>query len=173
MKTRTLPARPHFASFIFSMKKKTRVSSKTKKYFLRYPVKSADTPATCGMLYELRYELKSDMKSLQADLHGFRAEMNGKFEGINGKLAGIDGRFDAIDGKFAEIDGRFEALDGKFKAVDKQFESLSAEMRSHFHNMKLLIEEQNARNKYVLDGYTQIFDRQNKLDSRVSSLEKK
>lgn len=45
--------------------------------------------------------------------------------------------------------------------MESGFLSLRAdihEIKSEFHRVALLVEEQNARNKYVMDGYAQIYD---------------
>jgi hypothetical protein len=45
--------------------------------------------------------------------------------------------------------------------MDSGFQGLRSEMhsmKSEMHRIALLVEEQNARNKYVMDGYAQIYD---------------
>lgn len=68
------------------------------------------------------------------------------------------------DARFNQIDARFSQVDGKFN----QLESQVAQVLSEIHRLAILVEEQNARNKYVLDGYEQIFQRQDRLEIEVN-----
>ena len=87
--------------------------SKSKKTIIPI-VKSADMPATQGMLGLLQKQMKSDYQSL-----------------------------------------------------DKKIDSNFAKVISEIHRMSILLEEQNGRNKFVLEGYDQIFKRQDRLDLDV------
>lgn len=127
----------------FSVMKK-KVTKKT------YPERAQDVPVTQKMLYLVRDELKADIKSLEH-------KINARFEGQNSKFKSIDSRFESIDARFESIDARFESIDSKL-------EKLTAE----FHSMKLLIEEQNAKNNIVLDGLTSLFHRQDRVEKLVS-----
>lgn len=59
-------------------------------------------------------------------------------------------------------------INGFEHRIDGRFDRLQADI----HRIALLVEDQNARNKFVLDGYASIYDRQEKLESRVKLLEK-
>lgn len=90
-----------------------------KKKTSKEPKKSKDIYVKKEMLFEVRDELKADIKSLA------------------GKVA-------------------------------HEFQGLKAEV----HRIGLLVEEQNARNIFVLDGYQQIYHSQKDLSDRMGSLEK-
>ncbi|MGE0763588.1 MAG: hypothetical protein AB7N80_09955 [Bdellovibrionales bacterium] len=95
---------------------------KSRKSFSRTrllpPLKAKDVPATAGMLYATRDELKADIR---------RLEFN----------------FDKLENKF---DAKFEILNGRI------------------HQLALLVEEQNARNRVVQDGLDHIFQRQGRIE---------
>ncbi len=58
------------------------------------------------------------------------------------------------------MDAKFKGLESKFMGLESRFEGLESrmsEMKSEFHRVALLVEEQNARNKYVMDGYAQLY----------------
>lgn len=78
---------------------------KRKTSALRKPVKTANVPATCGMLYEMESRLNHRMDTgfmkLESTIHGIKSEL---------------------------------------------------------HRVALIVEEQAAQNRYVLDGYAQIYD---------------
>lgn len=109
------------------------------------PVKSDNVPATKSMLFEVRDELKSDVR-------GLRHEMQASFK--------------RIEARFEEQKARFEKADAKFEKADAKFEKMWAEV----HRMGILYEEQNARNIYVLDGYTSINDRLEKVEKKTHDL---
>jgi len=44
-------------------------------------------------------------------------------------------------------------------------------MQAQMARMEVLMEEQNARNKIVLDGITALFSRQNQVEERVTQVE--
>lgn len=97
------------------------------------PVKSKDVPATQGMLWELRAELKSDMKSLE------------------------------------------RKMDSKFNRMESKFDKLMAEVYrigSDVHRIALVVEDQNVRNKYALDGYTSLNDRLEKQEIEIAVIKK-
>ena len=47
-----------------------------------------------------------------------------------------------------------------------------AKMSSSMHQMKLLVEEQRAENRIVMDGLTSLFDRQDRVEKRLDAIEK-
>ena len=100
--------------------------------------KSSELPATQKMLYGVRDELKSDISTL-------RNEMKAGFREIH-----------------AKFDSRFERLQA---SIDKQNAKLDRQ-DAKFHRMLTLYEEQEGRNKYVLDGYASIDDRLERLERK-------
>ncbi len=60
-------------------------------------------------------------------------------------------------------------FNSKFANMDSKFEK----MTSVLYEMKALLEEQNSRNRIVLDGYAHLFDKSVTSDSRIENLEKK
>jgi len=99
------------------------------------PKKSNEMPATQGMLYEVRDELKSEVTSVRLEMkYGF-SELASKIESLTSKIEGHDAKFE--------------------------------EQNAKIHRMLTLYEEQENRNKYVLDGYASINSRLEKLEKSV------
>ncbi len=119
------------------------------------PVKSDDIPATKGHLELVRQELKSDITSL-------KLSMESNFHALESKFLVIDSRFNYFDSKF-------EGIDAKFKDVGSKFEKIM----SILFEMKAMLEEQNSRNRVVLDGYAHLFDKSVASDTRIENLEKR
>lgn len=105
--------------------------------------------ATQGMFFHLEKELKLEIKSTEKRL-------NSKFHKIDARFAFIDARFNQMEARFSEIDARFNAIESK---IDK--------VLAEVHRMAVLMEEQNARNRFVLEGYDQLYKRQDRLEIEV------
>lgn len=84
----------------------------------------------------------------------------------------IDKRFDSVDLKFESIDKRFESLeakmDSRFMFVNARFDQLQADI----HKILVTVEEQNARNKVVMDSQAFTHFKLENLDERVAKVEK-
>ena len=106
-------------------KQKTIKSPKTTSY----PERAKDVPVTQKMLYLVRDELKSDVKSLEHRLNA----------------------------RFSSHDSRFESIESKLE-----------KMSSDIHSIKILVEEQNAKNNIVLDGLTSLFYRQDRIEKLLN-----
>ncbi|HPI40366.1 MAG TPA: hypothetical protein PLJ21_06150 [Pseudobdellovibrionaceae bacterium] len=151
-----------------------------------------DLPATMGAVLELRKIMETKFRSIDKHFVSndkrFKSfdkrfeSIDKRFESIDKKFESIDKRFDAIDKRFEAIDKRFEAIDKRFDAIDKRFEALENKMEARFNDLKsdmhrilILLEEQNTRNKFVLDGYTLLYERMDRLEinveTRIKSIE--
>ena len=126
------------------------------------PIKFDDVPATQRHLELVRQELKSDITS-------FHLEMRAGFQAMDARFQSIDARFKSIDARFFDMDSRFTKIDGQFLAIDARFERLESILLS----MKAMMEEQNSRNRYVLDGYNFLFDKAERSEKRLQLVEKK
>jgi chromosome segregation ATPase len=110
--------------------------------------KSGEIPVTKNLLDLTEQKLTSQITSL-------RLEMKAGF-------TRIDSRFTSIESKFTSIESKFTGMDAKFASLDAKLSGMMA-----------LLEEQNSRNRYVLDGYTSLNDKQESTEARVEELEKK
>ena len=60
-------------------------------------------------------------------------------------------------------------IDSTKKSLKLEIVQSRDEFKSEIHSLRALIEEQNARNIYVLDGLSSLFNRQERLEAKVSS----
>lgn len=126
----------------------------TSKISPKKPVKSADVPATKAMLYEARFEMKHEFNATRIELKSDFRKLNTKIDTVEQKLSA---RIDTLDQNLsAKIEHGLSAMDVKVEKI------LSA-----VHRIELVVEEQNARNLYVLDGYTSLNDRLEKVEKAV------
>lgn len=158
-----------------------------------HPKNSGNVPATHRHLELVRKELKSDIAGVQlevrAESKSVRSEMKSEFADVRTEMRA---EFTAVR---TEMRAEFTAVRTEMRA---EFADVRAEMRAEFtavrtemqtgfaqidirfqriesvlFEMKALLEEQNARNKVVMDGYTHLYDIGTVRDKRIDQLEKK
>ena len=134
--------------------KKRSISSPSK---FKYISRAKDVPATQGMLHLVRSELK-------ADVRGLRSEMNSRFDQV-------DARFDQIDSRFSQMDSKFSQMESKFNSKFNQMDSKFEQVLSAVARVGTLVEEQNSRNSVVLEGLTGLWQRQDRLETRMDKVE--
>lgn len=149
-------------------------------------VRAKDVPATQAMLYLVRDELKADMKAMDHKLNGsmvahrteielVRTELNAKIDGGRAETQLVRTDLKAeIQSVRAELKAEIEAvrieLGGKIDELRIEMAQFKAEIKSDIHRLALLIEEQNARNVFVLDGLAGPFHRQDRVEGEVIQL---
>ena len=125
------------------------------------PKKSKDVPVTQSMLNEFKEELremfKSFAKEIKSEIHGLRSEVHGLKSEVHSLRSEIHG---------------LKSEDQSIRSQVVKIESNTHSLKAEVHRLGLLIEEQNARNIIVLDGYQQIYHSQQELMGRMSGLEK-
>lgn len=60
-----------------------------------------------------------------------------------------------------KIDSGLHQVESKFHEVKSELHGVKSELhqvKSELHRVALIVEEQNARNKFVLDGYAQLYE---------------
>lgn len=78
-----------------------------------------------------------------------------------------------------ETKAEFSKVASQLDAIDKRFDEAQAHFDAKFEalftlNAKTLaiVEEQNARNRFALDGYTLVYEKQLETDARLARIEK-
>ncbi len=119
--------------------------------------------ASQGMIFHLENELKLEIRSTEKRL-------SSKINKIDARFASIDARFNQMEARFSDIDARFNQMEARFSDIDARFniiESKLDKVLAEVHRMAVLMEEQNARNRFVLEGYDQLYKRQDRLEIEV------
>lgn len=111
---------------------------------LNYPKKSKDVPVTKAMLDEAVDGLRTVVDGHYSEFKNFRIQMGREFTKFRSEMA------------------------SEFTAVRTEMSQGFTEVKSEIHRLALLVEEQNARNIFVLDGLTQLSDRQERLEKDYS-----
>ena len=132
-------------------------------YQLDLPQKTRDLPASHGMVFDLRNEMvsrfdKVDEKFIQVDK---------KFDQVDKRFDQVEKRFDQVDKRFDEVDKRFDEVDKRFDEVKAEIRESRAEMRALFSEAMMKFEAQHAENGVVLEGYHNLSQRQDRLETRM------
>ena len=151
-----------------------------------------------ALLTNQQLEMQAMEKRMDGRFVNLEEKFDSRFRDIDSKFQAIDAKFEAMDAKFeakfqamdAKFEAKFQAMDAKFEAkfqamdakidskflfVDAQFLSLEAKIEklaALVHRTNVIVEEQNARNIYVLDGLRSVIDVQEDLYGRIKKLEK-
>ncbi len=62
------------------------------------------------------------------------------------------------------MDDQFRAIDARFTEMDAKFERVLSEI----FRIGVLVEEQNNRNRFVLDGYASLYERQERFEATMN-----
>lgn len=103
-------------------------------------LKADDQPATRRMLKLVRGELKEAIRLSVLEL---KDEFNSKFIGLEARMSKVENKMSSLENK----------LDTSFSALSKQI-----------YRTNLLVEEQNANNRIVLEGLQALWQRQERLE---------
>lgn len=127
--------------------KKTKVHKNRLYPIERNTPQTKDLPATQGMLHLARTEAKEGMKSLKFELKADIKQVDSKIDGVDAK---IDRVLEKVDRVLVEVHG----------------------IAASVARMGMLNEEQNSRNRIVLESHTGLAQRQDRLEARVDNVEK-
>ncbi len=100
----------------------------------------------------------SDLPATQLMLTTLRKQIKSEINSLEKRL----------DSKFNQVESKISLVESKINQVDSKIELVLSEI----HRMTILMEEQNSRNKFVLDGYSALYERQDRLELRFDAHEK-
>ena len=139
------------------------------------PIPQADdVPATCGLLRAVRNELilriDHSEVSLRGEMQAIKVELQDEMRAIKVELRQ---EMQAIK---VELQGEIRALRQEVRELQVQvgqIQTTLAQVQVDVARMLVLVEEQNARNKVVLDGLAASFARHERTEERLDALEKR
>ncbi len=130
-----------------------------------------DLPATQGMLTLVQNQIKTGLLSLDK-------KTQSRFDTVDARFSQVDARFSQVDAEFANIRSEFSKMNSRFSKIDSRFSEMDskfASLHSELSRIAVIIEAQDSRNRFVLEGYEQVYHRQDrfeqKIDQRVHALE--
>ena len=96
---------------------------------------------------------------------------NSKIDGVEQSLGSL---IDKVEqGLNSKIDYVEQSLGSKIDQVIFEMRAGFGRMSAEIHQGKAIVEEQENRNKFVLDGYVGLHAKQEELETRVIALEKR
>jgi len=107
---------------------------------------AAEVPITRAMLSEVRTEL---LERIDQAKHELKAEIHG------------------LKGEVHEVKAGLHQVEARLHGVEAGLHGMRAEMA----RMATLLEEQNSRNKVVLDALVSVLDRQDRVERRMGKVE--
>lgn len=128
-------------------------------------------------IQNLDSKLDSKTQALDSKIDAKFHELDSKFDS---RIQALDSKFDS---KFQDLDSKLDTnvqalnlkidtyrleLNAKIDATESRLNSSILNLTSEVHRLGVLVEEQNNRNKIVLDGLAHIFDRQERLESTIN-----
>jgi chromosome segregation ATPase len=150
--------------------------SKTVRSATKVPSVS-QLPVTRAMLYNVRDELaaridqtNARIDQTNAELRGVRDELNARIDQTNARIdqtnAELRGVRDELNARIDQTNARIDQTNAELRSfkeeIRHEFERFRAEIRTSVARIQTLVEEQEARNRVVLEvvqGHNARFDR--------------
>ena len=152
--------------------------AKVSEKSVRIPsARSEDQPASRKMLSLVRDELLKKMdsgfSSLMGEIHGLKSENHEIKSGFHGLKSDIHGIKSEIHGIKSDIHGLKSEIHGlksdihDVKSEIRGFEGRFQSLEAGNSRMQLLLEEQNANNRIVLEGLQALWQRQDRIEQSL------
>lgn len=100
-----------------------------------------------------------------SDLPATQSMLNSLHKQIKSNISSSEKK---LESKINQVESKISQVESKINQVDSKVELVLSEM----HRMAVLMEEQNTRNKFVLDGYASLYERQDRIELRFDAHEK-
>lgn len=123
--------------------------------------KAKEIPVT-GELLE-----KSDQR-LTHTITAFELETRARFKEVDSQFKQVDARFNQMEARFDQVDARFDQVDARFDKMDAKIEKVLEIATKN----QMMIEELRNYMKFVIDGHSDLYRRQDESESRINRLEK-
>jgi septal ring factor EnvC (AmiA/AmiB activator) len=120
----------------------TKTRSAKKQDQLPFDTETGSLPATRRMLHLVRDELKNEMKA--------------GFKGVHSEIA-------QFHSEIAQVRSEFGQLRSEMSLVHSEM----SQVRSEMARVGVLVEEQNANNRIVLEGLSGLWQRQGQFETRL------
>lgn len=129
--------------------------------------KSNQVAVTKAMLFQVRNEMKefvgSKFQSLESKFHDVKSDVHA----MKSDIHDIRSDMHAMKSDIHAIKSDMHGMKSDIHAMKSDIHAMKADI----HGMKLLVEEQAAQNRIVLDGLNIYFDRTARVEDRMDNLE--
>ena len=106
----------------------------------------------------------SELPVTRSMLHGVRDEVNARFDEVNA-------RFEQVNARIDEVSARVDQVSARIDQTNARIDQLDASMRASARRLETLAEEQEARNRVVLEvvqGHNARFER---IEARLDEMQ--
>ena len=106
----------------------------------------------------------SELPVTRSMLHGVRDEVNARFDEVNA-------RFDEVNARFEQVNARIDEVSARIDQTNARIDQRAASMRASARRLETLAEEQEARNRVVLEvvqGHNARFER---IEARLDEMQ--
>lgn len=106
----------------------------------------------------------SELPVTRSMLHGVRDELNARFDEVNA-------RFEQVNARIDEVSARVDQVSARIDQTNARIDQLDASMRASARRLETLAEEQEARNRVVLEvvqGHNARFER---IEARLDEMQ--
>ena len=134
---------------------------------VKTPKKDHELPVTKRFLDLKIQEVKGDITSHRLETKAGFTNIDARFKEQESKFVSIDARFQEQNAKFDALEAKMTKLDANILAQNAKFESLDTKITK----MMILLEDQNDRNRVVMDSYTTVYENLTETNTRVGKLE--
>lgn len=117
------------------------------------PLRAPQVPVTVQMMNEMEGRL---IHRMDAGFHQLKSEMGSLGTALRSEMADLK----------SDVKSEIKDIRSDMLLMRSDWKSDLSKITSELHRVALLVEEQNARNKYVLDGYAQLYDM---IDRRLNT----
>lgn len=141
--------------------RKSKAASPRRSSKTPTPVSAAELPVTRAMLGEVRTELferiDQSKNELRAEIQEAKAELGARIDHLRAEVHEVK----------AELSARLDRLE----AGQHRLEAGLHEVKAEVARVALLVEEQNARNRVVMDALVAFIERQGRLEERMDRVD--
>ena len=122
---------------------------------------ATEVPVTCAMLGGVRIEVLQRIDQAREDAKADIQRLDAKIDAVKVELKA----------EIHEVKAELKAEIHEVKAEIHEVKAGMHAMQAQMARMEVMAEEQNSRNKIVLDGIIAVLERQNQVEQRVSQVE--
>ena len=113
----------------------------------------------------------SELPVTRSMLHGVRDEVNARFDEVNARFDEVNARFEQVNARFDQVNARIDEVSARIDQTNARIDQLDASMRASARRLETLAEEQEARNRVVLEvvqGHNARFER---IEARLDEMQ--
>lgn len=139
------------------------------------PKKSEELGVTVRLLQLTKDELKRDITSLQLETkaieHRLKNEIVAAKTDLRTEMAQLKTELSGLKGEFVELKSDVVTIKNDIVILRTDMQKGFNDLSNQMTKMLAIVEEQNQRNKFALDGYAFVYESMQNSNGRLDRLE--